>query len=121
MVLPLVLLGAGMGFFEATNDKRILANTPGGRKGMAARAQKTLSNTGHAVKIVLFTLVLQWAIVPLAALEDINLEQVESRPEILAEGFQAAFLFGILVCVLALATTLLARNESVGSDPDRKV
>jgi DHA2 family metal-tetracycline-proton antiporter-like MFS transporter len=111
VVLPLILLGAGMGFFEAPNDKRILANTPPWKKGMAAGAQKTLSNTGRAVNIVLFTLVLQWVVVPLAALEGVSLEQVESYPAIMVEGFQSAFIFGIFISVLALITTLLARNE----------
>lgn len=114
-VAPLLLLGAAMGFFENPNDRIILSSVPRDRVGMASGLQKTLSNVGKAVGVVLFTVCLQIVIIPLAEIEGLSLEQVESRPDILVQGFQTAFYYGMVLCMIALVLILLYReNHAAG-------
>jgi EmrB/QacA subfamily drug resistance transporter len=117
-VAPLLLLGAAMGFYETPNDRIILSSAPPDKVGMASGVQKTLSNAGKAVGIVIFTMALQWIIVPLALQEGLTMEQVETRPDILVQGFQTAFYYGMIICLIALVLALFYREPlQSGSGP----
>ncbi len=109
-VAHLLLLGTAMGFYETPNDRVILSSVPKSKVGMASGLQKTLSNAGKAVGIVVFTMALQWVVIPLAEQEGLSLEQVEARPDIPVEGFQAAFYYGMVICLIALVLALLYRE-----------
>lgn len=114
-IAPLLMLGAAMGFFETPNDRVILSSAPPDKVGMASGAQKTLSNAGKAVGIVIFTFALQWVITPLAEEAGLSMEQVESHPEILVEGFQTAFYYGMIICLAALVLAILYREPLPGA------
>lgn len=51
VVLPLVLIGAGMGMFASPNRSSIMSSVPGYRRGLASGISTTLVNVGNTMSI----------------------------------------------------------------------
>ena len=51
MILPLVLIGSGMGIFASPNRSSIMNSVPGPRRGVASGISSTLVNAGNTMSI----------------------------------------------------------------------
>lgn len=58
MVLPLVLIGSGMGIFASPNRSSIMNSVPGARRGVASGISSTLVNVGNTMSIGLAFLIM---------------------------------------------------------------
>ena len=51
LLLPLVLIGSGMGIFASLNRASIMNSVPSQRRGIASGISTTLTNVGNTVSI----------------------------------------------------------------------
>ncbi len=61
MILPLVLIGGGMGIFASPNRSSIMNAVPGPRRGVASGISSTLVNVGNTMSIGLAFLFMEFA------------------------------------------------------------
>jgi EmrB/QacA subfamily drug resistance transporter len=120
LLLPFLLVGAGLGIFASPNRASMMNAVPPRRRGIAAGTGTTLMNAGQTLSLGLAVLVLSRSL-PLSGLTAIFTGSSATAPV----GFSApAFLGGIHLLFLLSAAMLLAavvpsvlRPESAPSRP----
>lgn len=101
MVLPLVLIGSGMGIFASPNRSSIMNAVPGARRGVASGISATLVNVGNTMSIGLAFLIMEIS-TPKATLDGIF-----SGTSSLVSGFSAGgFIYSVHLVFLISALLL---------------
>ena len=107
----LILAGVAIGCFIPANNKLVMIHAPQGRQGMASAVYKILNSIGGVFGIAILPLVMMSTLYKTMALEHVDLTAVRHSPEILITAFNAAFRFGMFVCLAGLAAAILARDK----------
>jgi len=111
-IMPsLVIAGIAIGCFLPANNKLVMALAPSDKQGMASAVYKILNSTGGVFGIAILPLIIMTTIRARMALAHIDMSAIKQHPEILIMGFDAAFKFGIIVCLAGLVFTILARDK----------
>lgn len=97
---PLILNGAGMGFFTSPNNSAIMGGAPPQRSGTAAGALATSRNLGMALGIASAAAVT-------AARVPVHLAEHLSPAQATVAAYQDAFLTGAVIAVLAAAASMV--------------
>lgn len=111
IVFSLVIAGIAIGCFLPANNKLVMILAPPDKQGMASAVYKILNSMGGVFGIAILPLVLMKKILAQAAQAHIDISAVKNHPEILITGFDAAFKFGMFVCLAGLLFTILARDK----------
>ncbi|MBU0686915.1 MAG: DHA2 family efflux MFS transporter permease subunit [Candidatus Margulisbacteria bacterium] len=104
-------LGTGMGFFVAPNNKLVMQNAPSDKQGVASGVYKICLNAGSSIGIALFMLVLAQVVLFDVAKMNIMLTQVRQYPNLMMAGFRGAFVLGIVLGLLTLLFSFLAKDN----------
>ncbi|MCX5678976.1 MAG: DHA2 family efflux MFS transporter permease subunit [Candidatus Omnitrophica bacterium] len=107
----LIIAGIAIGCFLPANNKLVMALAPSDKQGMASAVYKILNSTGGVFGIAILPLIIMTTIRAQIALARINMSAVKEHPEILIMGFDAAFKFGMIVCLAGLVFTVLAKDK----------
>ncbi len=111
-IMPsLVLSGIAIGSFLPANNKLVMIQAPSDKQGMASAVYKIINSTGGVFGLAVLPLVLIKKVYAQAESMHINMASAKNSPEILAAGFDAAFKFGMLVCLAGLIFAALARDK----------
>ena len=113
-ILPsLLVAGIAVGCFLPANNKLIMIHAPAEKTGMASAVYKIINSMGGVFGIVVMPLVLMKTIYAKAALIHMNFQEIKHSPQVLGAGFNAAFRFGMLVCILGFIFALLAKDKKI--------
>ncbi len=107
----LIIAGIAIGCFLPANNKLVMAQAPEDKQGMAAAVYKILNSTGGVFGIAILPMVLMRKVLEQAAIAHIDRSMLRYYPDILIMGFDAAFKFGMFVCLAGLLFTVLARDK----------
>lgn len=103
ILVPLVLIGSGMGIFASPNRSSIMNSVPGARRGVASGISSTLVNVGNTMSIGLAFLFMEIS-TPKAALDGIF-----SGKDSLISGFSiTGFIYSVHLVFLISAMMLFA-------------
>jgi DHA2 family metal-tetracycline-proton antiporter-like MFS transporter len=111
IVPPLIIAGIAVGCFLPANNKLVMAHAPSDKQGMTAAIYKILNSTGGVFGIAILPMVLMRKAFARAAIAHIDKSMIRHYPDILTAGFDAAFKFGMLVCLVGLVFTVLAKDK----------
>ncbi|MEM3852050.1 MAG: MFS transporter [Methanomassiliicoccales archaeon] len=115
LLLPLVLVGSGMGLFASPNRSSIMNAVPPHRRGFASGASTTLVNVGNTLSLGLAFLVITKS-VPLKTLEEVLIGStsgggVSYTPFISA--IHAVFFISVALLAAAVVPSLMRGSGSV--------
>jgi MFS family permease len=111
-ILPsLAVAGIAIGCFLPANNKLVMANAPADKQGMGSAVYKIVMSMGGVFGIAVMPLVLMNAIYAKTAILHMNIQNVKHSPEVMMVGFDAAFRFGMFVCILGFIFALLAKDK----------
>ncbi len=111
-ILPsLIVAGIAIGCFLPANNKLVMAHAPADKQGMGSAVYKIVMSLGGVFGIAVMPLILMKAVYAKAAGLQINIQNVKQSPEVLMAGFDAAFRFGMFVCIAGLIFALLAKDK----------
>ena len=111
-ILPsLIVAGIAIGCFLPANNKLVMAHAPSDKQGMGSAVYKIVMSLGGVFGIAVMPLVLMKAVYARAAALQINIQNIKHSPEALMAGFDAAFRFGMFVCIAGLIFALLAKDR----------
>ena len=111
-IMPLLAIaGIAIGCFLPANNKLVMALAPSDKQGMASAVYKILNSTGGVFGIAILPLIIMTTVRAQTALAHINKTAIKEHPEILIMGFDAAFKFGMIVCLAGLVFTVLAKDK----------
>ncbi|MEM3675427.1 MAG: MFS transporter [Thermoplasmataceae archaeon] len=102
LLLPLILIGAGMGIFASPNRSSIMNSVPPGRRGIASGISTTLVNTGNTLSIGL-----AFSLMSLATPREV-LDKIFSGETTLTSGFAVDSFLNSVHIVFYISTALLA-------------
>lgn len=102
MVLPLVLIGSGMGIFASPNRSSIMNSVPGARRGVASGISSTLVNVGNTMSIGLAFLIMEVA-TPKTTLDGI----FSGRPSLITSFNPNGFIYSVHLVFIASTVMLL--------------
>ncbi len=83
VVLALICMGTGMGFFIAPNNRLIMQSAPQDKQGVASGVYKIALNAGSSIGIALYTLVLSYVVIFDVSRMNVLLTEVRQHPEII--------------------------------------
>lgn len=110
LVLPLVLIGAGMGLFASPNRASIMNSVPADARGLASGTSTTLTNAGNTFSLGLAFLILTSS-TPRSDLEEIFLgtEGIGNAPWIskYITSIHSVFLISTVLLVVAIIPSIL--------------
>ena len=113
-ILPsLIVAGIAVGCFLPANNKLVMAHAPADKQGMGSAVYKIVMSMGGVFGIAVMPLVLMKAVYAKTAVLHMNIQNIKHSPEVLMVGFDAAFRFGIFVCISGFIFTLLAKDKKV--------
>jgi len=101
LLLPLILIGAGMGIFASPNRASIMSSVPGYRRGLASGISTTLVNVGNTMSIGLAFLLMS------ATTTRNNLDSIFSGLPSTGERFSAAGFISSVHIVFFMSTAML--------------
>lgn len=105
------LLGLAMGTFMPPNNKLIMMNAPDDKQGVASGVYKMTLGIGGVFGIAVFPLVLMQVLVSAAIQRNIPMADIKNMPAVMMIGFRGAFGLGVIVSLLALLFSVLARDR----------
>jgi len=111
LVPSLIIAGIAIGCFLPANNKLVMAHAPADKQGMTAAIYKILNSTGGVFGIAILPMVVMRKSLEQAAIVHIDKTMMRHYPDILTVGFDAAFRFGMLVCLAGLVFTILAKDK----------
>lgn len=117
IVAALALMGVGIALFFPPNMSLILGQSPENARGVASSAMMTLRNTGSVMGVALFATVFLQVVFSTASVTG-GPTHVQVAEAALVPGFQAAFLGGALVCILALLLSGAAQDRPAAGSPE---
>ena len=116
-IIPIMcLLGLSMGMFMPPNNKLIMINAPDDKQGVAGGVYKMLLGIGSVFGIAVFPIVLMGRLASEVVRRHITMAEVRGLPDVMMAGFRGAFLFGLVVCLAALAFSALAKDKTYAVD-----
>ncbi len=111
-ILPsLIVAGIAIGCFLPANNKLVMAHVPRDLQGMGSAVYKIVMSMGGVFGIAVMPLVLMKAIYAKTAVLHMSIQNVKHSPEVLMAGFDAAFRFGMFICILGFIFALLAKDK----------
>ena len=111
-ILPsLIVAGIAVGCFLPANNKLVMAHVPQDLQGMGSAVYKIVMSLGGVFGIAVMPLILMKAIYAKTAVPHMNIQDVKHSPEVLMAGFDAAFRFGMFICIAGLIFALLAKDK----------
>jgi len=111
-ILPsLIVAGIAVGCFLPANNKLVMSHAPADKQGMGSAVYKIIMSLGGVFGIAVTPLVLMKAIYAKTAMLHMNIQDVKHSPEVMMVGFDAAFRFGMFVCILGFIFALLAKDK----------
>jgi MFS family permease len=111
LVLSLVSAGIAIGCFLPANNKLVMMLAPADKQGMASAVYKILNSTGGVFGIAILPLIIMSSVSAAAANAGIPMSLAKAHPELVMDGFDAAFRFAMFVCLAGLVFTVLARDK----------
>lgn len=117
LALPMVLIGAGAGFFGSPNRASVMSSVPANRRGVANAVNSTMLQIGNSFSRA-FSFLIMGFVIPGSALQEIFSGTVtSSNPQFVSE-FVSALHFLFYVCA---AFVILSIIPSIlrGPSPDR--
>lgn len=111
IVIAIFVLGCAAGIFMAPNNKLVLLQAPPDRQGIASGVYKMFLNTGSVLGIALFPIAIMFRINGIMTAGHLSMTQVRQSPAIIQAGFRGAFLFAVLMSLLALIFSVLAQDK----------
>ena len=108
---PLVIAGISVGSFLPANNKLVMIHAPADKQGMASAVYKIVMSMGGIFGIAVLPIVSMKAIHAKIAVIHTSVQDVKHSPEMLMVGFDAAFRFGIFICMLGFIFALLAKDK----------
>lgn len=109
IVIGLALLGVTSGLYFPPNMNQVLGQSPKGEEGVASSVMQTAKNIGDVLGVAVFGTVFIQAIVSAFA-HSPETPHTEIAAAMLVPGFHAAFFVGAVVCAIAAALSLMARD-----------
>lgn len=121
LLLPFVLVGAGLGIFAAPNRAAMMNSVPPRRRGIAAGTGTTLMNAGQTLSLGLAVLVLSNAL-PVASLTAVFTGATASVPATfqvgdLLQGIHLVFAISAGLLLVAVVPTLLRPEPALAPPP----
>ena len=111
-ILPsLMVAGTAVGCFLPANNKLVMAHAPADKQGMGSAVYKIVMSLGGIFGIAVIPLILMKTVYAKAAIMHINIQDVRHSPEALMAGFDAAFRFGMYICILGFIFAFLAKDK----------
>ncbi|MDD5174173.1 MAG: MFS transporter [Candidatus Omnitrophica bacterium] len=111
-ILPsLMVAGMAIGCFLPANNKLVMAHVPANKHGMGSAVYKIVMSMGGVFGIAVIPLVLMKAIYAKIAVIHMSIQDIKHSPEVMMVGFDAAFRFGIYICIAGLIFALLAKDR----------
>ncbi|MFA4857944.1 MAG: MFS transporter [Candidatus Margulisiibacteriota bacterium] len=111
IVLGLICMGTGMGFFIAPNNRLMMQNAPVDKQGVASGVYKIALNAGSSIGIASYMLVMSYVVIFDVSKMNIMLGSVRQHPEILLSGFRGAFIFGMVMALITFFFSFLAKDK----------
>lgn len=105
VVTSIILYGIAIGFFIPANTNRIMAFAPGDQKGSISSLMTTVIRLGSALGVTSFAAIFT-SFVPQK-----NPIQAGVPVENVLSGFKYTFIFGTLICILALVINLFVSDR----------
>lgn len=102
MLIPLVLIGSGMGIFASPNRSSIMNSVPGARRGVASGISSTLVNVGNTMSIGLAFLLMEVS-TPKSTLDGI----FSGQSSLIANFSISGFIYSIHIVFLMSALMLV--------------
>jgi EmrB/QacA subfamily drug resistance transporter len=112
VVIALACMGTGMGCFVAPNSRLIMQHAPADKQGVASGVYKIALNAGSSIGIALYILVMSYVVIFDVAKVNLLLTEVRQHPEIMMAGFRGAFIFGIVLALIAMLFSFLAKDKA---------
>jgi DHA2 family multidrug resistance protein-like MFS transporter len=111
-ILPsLIVAGIAIGCFLPANNKLVMTHVPADRQGMGSAVYKIVMSMAGVFGLAVMPLILMKAIYARTAVIHMNIQDVRHSPEVMMVGFDAAFRFGMFVCILGFVFALLAKDR----------
>lgn len=111
IITGLICLGAGIGLFLAPNNRLVLSYAPEDKHGVASAVYKICFNAGSAVGIAIFTLVGMRVLLFDSTRTGIIFSQIRQHPNLMILGFRGIFIFAVVVSIITLILSALARDK----------
>jgi len=112
LILPsLMIAGVAIGCFLPANNKLVMAHVPRDRQGMGSAVYKIVMSMGGIFGIAVMPLVLMETIYAKILVLNMNMQDVKNSPEVMMTGFDAAFKFGAIICILGFIFAMLAKDK----------
>ncbi|MDO8536525.1 MAG: MFS transporter [Candidatus Omnitrophota bacterium] len=115
VILPLVIAGISIGSFLPANNKLVMIHAPADKQGMASAVYKIVMSMGGIFGIAVLPIVLMKAIHDKIAVIHMSIQDVKHSPEVMMVGFDAAFKFSVIICLVGLIFAFLARDKKASS------
>lgn len=111
IIFSLILLGAGMGFFIAPNNRLVLSFASADKHGVASGIYKICMNAGSTVGIAIFMLVGTQVVLSDITRLNILIPEVKNHPDVMILGFHGVFIFGVALGIATLIFSILAHDK----------
>ncbi len=118
LIVSLALVGVGVALFFPPNMNLILGQSPGDAQGVASSAMMTLRNIGSVMGVALFATVFLQVVFSTAAITETT-TYADISSSVMIAGFQAAFLGGVVACIVALLLSAVARDRVAAETPQQ--
>ena len=109
VVSALALEGIAIGLFFPPNMTAILNRSPPDREGLASSIMMTMRNIGDVLGVALFGTIFVSIVMGSAHIPS-GPAHINIPTELFVEGFQAAFMAGVIICVIAFVLSLATRE-----------
>ncbi|MFH0878155.1 MAG: DHA2 family efflux MFS transporter permease subunit, partial [Lentisphaerota bacterium] len=114
-IFYLVLAGIALGLFISPNTHLVMMMAPAGKQGLASGTFQTLTSVSLAVGVCLFETVFSDQFP-----KGMNLSSHLIDREILMTGFHNAYIFGVLICLMAFLFSAAHWRRALKSKEDPK-
>lgn len=111
IMIAQVIMGSAMGVFLAPNNKLVMNHAPAEKQGVASGVYKTTLSMGSILGIAILPVILMSSAMRCAASLNIPMAEIKNSLPVIMAGFRQVFLAGIVVCIAALAFSILAKDK----------
>ncbi len=113
IIIYLMLLGLSYGLFMSSNNKMFMEFSTSETSGIVSATFKTVSYISFTLGISLFSLIFTLVLPEKMAISSGSVLQSSVNSSLILHGFQNAFSFGALVCLISAILFILIKNEPV--------
>lgn len=113
LIASLLLFGVALGFSKAPNVNLALSYTPPGKKGIGGAILGALRSMSMILGVLFFEMIFSKALLRHGAPQDLSLSRTDIAPDVIQAACHSTFIFGLLVCIIALLLINAMQKEKV--------